>query len=400
MSYKLSCENYYEDDKYYWFSAMQWNGFYRVDKHTLTPEFLFSFPDEPLSQSRLYPHITKVDDWFVFAPVRGNHVVIYHEKSKEILSFPLKVCFENRTLQYNKRSKFSSVVSYEDNVYLFPSTYPSIVKLNLSTKTLTYLDDGIMQIEQLLPTSRNKVLKLYFGIGESKDNKVYLPIGCTNHVGIFHLDQDKLELHKIEGEIIAFHTLFFHEQDCFLTPRIGTELTAWNETTKESRTFSFLNTEQEQKERTAASVTFVHSNNLWNPSTQSSLYQLDRASGRIEKLSFIEEILPKHHEFPQISFIDMFCAKSHGDVFSFICGKNHDWYEVNLVTKEYSIKTIPADEVGQKVLSEKKEFYNESITADLDSYLEYLKTRQVPQEKNHRVETIGEIIFKATVPPL
>ncbi len=397
MKYKLSCRSLYEDEQYYWFSEMKFNGFYRVDKKTLVAELLFHFPDESLEQEHLYPYMKKINDWFVFAPQRGKNIVLYHEQTKELKTFPLKIFSGERKIKNINFAKFSSVVSYEHDIFFFPATYPAIVKLNLVTMSLSYLETATKKINAMVPEFRSSFQNTYFGIGQLKEDKVYLPLGCANHLGIYDIKTDQLELQEIEGETLAFYEAFLQGEDCILIPKIGSDLSIWNQNKKEVKTYPVFSAVEGHEIRTLVHSPLIHQNTLYfSPTVGSAMYQMDLETESVSEVSFMEDLLPKTHKFPHFSFWDMFCVRLDGDVLSFISGKTHDWYQVNLETQKFTVRTIQADGVGEKILSEKTGYFGENFSADLESYCEFLKSGQQVFSKKQSEETIGQKIFRST----
>lgn len=395
MAGKLSCQSLYEDENFYWFSEIQFNGFYQVDKKTLKPELLFRFPQESLEEIFLYPHILKVGEWFVFAPQRGNNIVLYQRQTKEVKVLPLKVFPEEGKIKYSAHEKFLSLDSDGNNVFFFPLTYPAIVKLELQTMTLTYQEEGMKAIQDIIPKERNRFFNLYFRTGAQKEGKVYLPLGCSKHLGIYDMKEEKLELVPIECNALAFHDIFLQGEDCYLTPRMGSDVVCWNIATRQSKTFPLLASVPEHKSTILVQNPFVYENSLYLcPWRDGGMYQMNLDTEEMGPVEFIQDLLPENHEFPHFSLTDMFCIRVEGDFLSFLSGKTHDWYRVNLKTKECSTWTVEADDEDDKIFTEKLCHFFEKPSGNLDSYLQFLKKGEFYKKKEMQEKTIGQRILE------
>lgn len=389
---KLSCQYFYEDDRFYWFSEMQFNGFYRVDKRTLEPELLFHFPKDPLEKTQLCILWGKTEEWFVFLPQKSQNIVLYHGNTKELKVFPLKNYRETRNVTYCINMKFTSVWSYENEIFFFPSTYPAIVKINLLDMTLTYLDQAVKKVDSLISKASKGFPNIYFALGDRKGDKIYLPLGKENQIGIYDLKTGELQLEEVNGKQALYNRLLFHGEDCYLLPRKGGDLLCWNHRTKEVEAISVVDNEV-----ALLGNPFVHQKNFYLIDYHElRVYRMDLDTKTVQTEEFFQEILPDKHIFPNITMENIASPKVQGDILTFISGKTHDWYEVNLLTKEFTIKIIEADHIGEKIMSEKIPFFIERRGVGLESYLDYLISGQYGTTKDKARQTIGQSILEAT----
>lgn len=395
MRYKLSCVKLYEDEDFYWFSEMQFNGFYKVDKKTLESELLFHFPEESLGAELLFQDIAKVGDWFVFSPLRAKNIVLYNEKTKEVKSLSLKnVDLENK-VKYIPSVKFSSLFVYDDSVFFVPFTYPAIVKLDMTACTLTYLESPIEQIEQVLAENRHPFLNFYFGLAIGAEDKIYLPVACGSYVAIFHMSTMHFALHPIRGTMLAFHNICKKGDLVYLGPRIGSDLSCWNEKTGDVETIT-LSLEENMDRSFVHSPFFYQDQLYYSAGLGSAMYLVDLQRRVAEEVTFVNDIFPKNYELPYTPLSNMFCVRQEENLVHFISGKTHDWYTVNLETKESSFVTIYADPVGQKIMSEKSLYLHENAEASLAVLCDYLMDEKYQKESKQLAETIGKTILDAT----
>jgi hypothetical protein len=79
----LSFEKLVEDGNVFWFTSIEHNGLYRIDKHFLKAEFMGSIPNEKAVAWRLYSSMTKHGGRLYFAPLATNEMAIYDIEKQE-----------------------------------------------------------------------------------------------------------------------------------------------------------------------------------------------------------------------------------------------------------------------------------------------------------------------------
>lgn len=406
MNYNLSCHDFYEDENNYWFSEFNFNGFYKVNKQTLKSELIFQFPNEELNKRGLFHCIEKVGHWFIFAPTWASKILLYNEISKEIKEFELKEYTENRKIKYENMPKFLEVIKYENSVFFIPSTYPAIIKLDLNTMELQYIENWINSIENILKEERKPYLNMYFAWITVNDNTIVMPLGCSNHVLLFNMINNSSELIEVKTKAIAFNSVIFDGNDYWFMPRVGGCITKWNMNSKESSCIE-IPIKEDEKEKGMFNQPIVYGNKLYISSTpNSSPYIINIKTGKIEKNTvIIENILNIKKKLSTFPAGDMLCVRLKGNKLQFINGRNFCWYFIDLDTEEVESFSIEADEVGKKTILEEiikqdifvAETSSQGIT-ELCNYInEFTDMRnELIVEEEAPKETIGSAILKAT----
>lgn len=408
LNYNLSCIDYYEDDNYYWFSELNFNGFYKVDKQTLKSELVFHFPNEDLDKGALFHCIEKIGDWFIFSPTLADRIVIYNEVTKDIKEFKLKEFNENRKIKYKNKNmpKFIEVVKYENAVFFIPFTYPSIVKLNLDSMELEYINDWIDDIDNILKDERKPYLNIYISRIITKDNIIVAPLSCSNHILLFNMITNSSELIEIKTNAVAFNSVAFDGNDYWFIPRVGGYITKWNMETQET-SYIEIEVNDLQKEQGLFHQPIIYRNKLYVSSTPNiSPYIIDIKTGDIKKNNvIIDKILNTKKELSTFPIADMFCTKLVGSKLNFISGRDFCWYSVDLDTDEVECRNIKADDVAKKILYDiavnkdvrVKEFKYQGIQELCNYVNEFADERNKERAKQSTAkETVGLAIIKAT----
>lgn len=119
-----------------WFAATNFNALFHIGQKENEVEFVFSFPDEDISQINLYLNIIRVGDELVFVPNRAKKIAIYNFKSNTVKQLSVN----NRNFKEHQMLSLYSGFKYGEDVYIFQRGSSSILRLNMNTKTIGLLD--------------------------------------------------------------------------------------------------------------------------------------------------------------------------------------------------------------------------------------------------------------------
>lgn len=395
MNCKLRCRKLYEDETYDWFSAMRFNGFYRVEKATEKAELLFHFPEENLEKENMFYDMVKVGDWFIFAPMTGKHIVLYHEKKKQVKTIPLKEEFIETLIKYAKEFKFISIAVVGTNVFFIPTLYPAIVKLDLKTMTLTYLEDWIAQVEVLPEFTKNASRKAYFFTSLVVDTQIYLPLVCSPHVIIMDGNTGAIKIEEVNGTVDGFKGIAFDGTNFWLTPSIGDCVTKWNPESKEVLSIQL----SERAQQTPLIYNpVIYQDTLYIPCGLDGIpFEINIKTGAFKESALLTTVSQVESELYDEKYADMFCISLKGNCLRFISGKNSDWYRMNLDTGEVSHEPVFIEEQGLNILKRKTLLYGEKRTFGLKEFVNLMNSQESSaKEKEKAKQTVGEAILKAT----
>ncbi|MCI9008362.1 MAG: hypothetical protein HFI13_09640 [Lachnospiraceae bacterium] len=93
----------------------------------------FIYLEEATCAKGAYYNLLRYMDYIVLVPTRSMTVLIYDVQNGKIHSIPLK-CGNNT------REKFNAYAVWEHYIYMFPISYPQIIRLNMEDMTLEYIN--------------------------------------------------------------------------------------------------------------------------------------------------------------------------------------------------------------------------------------------------------------------
>lgn len=184
----LTFENIYDDGQYFWFTELEYNGLFQLDKQSFQAKFMGTFPDEGFFWKRLYSSIVRCGTKLYFAPNSAKEIGCYDSETKIFTKTPVSVPDKDNHQPW-EFLKFSKVAVQEENIYLIPYHYPGILCYNTVTEKLSILDDWVDDIEKMRVNEWG-----YFLEFEIDKGRLILPCACADAVVIFDTATEKSKI--------------------------------------------------------------------------------------------------------------------------------------------------------------------------------------------------------------
>ncbi|HBA68296.1 MAG TPA: hypothetical protein DCZ40_02940 [Lachnospiraceae bacterium] len=175
-----------EKDGDLWFAASNRNGIYRIDGKTHEIIEKYRFEEEKNSEFMLYHDMEIYGKRIFLAPHKAEKIAVYDMDKRTMVYIGLKSVAEKYQNSYFSMQKFAHTFQDGEYVYMLGYTYPAIVKINVNTLEIIYIDKWAAEIAE----SPSKYISYgYFTMGNVKRNrKILLPMGCI--CGLLELDLD------------------------------------------------------------------------------------------------------------------------------------------------------------------------------------------------------------------
>lgn len=199
----LVFENFIQVDNDYWFTAFNLNGLFRLNHNTWKADFMGCFPAEK-DWRRLFFSISHYKNLLIFTPFSAEQIALYRMDDSEFISIPLQepeeltksknasLIDEDKFLNvpYSKYRKFLVCAIYNGYAFLFPCTYPAIVKIHLDTFEAEYLYEPITELRKIIKHSPS----YYFQKGFQQGNIIRLWFVAANAFVEFNMDTYQFEI--------------------------------------------------------------------------------------------------------------------------------------------------------------------------------------------------------------
>lgn len=181
-----------EDESNIWFLQNNKNGLFCMDKKLKKLKWI-PFLEESFCIPSLYLNMQKIDSKIVCVPHGANKIAVYDIKNKNTKY----VSFEKNRKRTNEvfmpYANFLYSFIYKRNVYMLGYSYPAILKYNIDTDNISYLDDWIDEVNKKIPENDMRGI---FGRGFVHINLdvILLPFACSNGLLKLNMKTDETEI--------------------------------------------------------------------------------------------------------------------------------------------------------------------------------------------------------------
>lgn len=208
-------------------SAHDSNSLFRVDMKTGECTFIRVFDDESIDGKRLHSAAVWIGDNIYFIPLTGDRISIFDTENKSIQSIPIPLPTSEKGAFYKKNHKFVRAVKNRNCLWLVPSTYPGVLRLDLQTNDVKVFDDWIsderymfmlglcVEKERFLIPSGNSNAMLIFDMEKE--------VGYIEHIGIN--SQGTIDMCKVDDTY-------------WLAPSYKGPIVSWNPLRKQVKEYS------------------------------------------------------------------------------------------------------------------------------------------------------------------
>lgn len=175
-----------------WFSALYFNGLFRINFLTKETEYIGEFPEK--KSDVIYRYIVACKEKLFFTPCQGDSIGVY-DRVKELIS-----CINIPQFILNKlgTDRFAFAFEFSDYIYMFGYNNSIIVRFDIKLNTFTEINVFGNCEEIKIFSSANYIL--------TDENKIYTFINGSTKVIEITLEDFSykiLKLYSVEGSFIS-----------------------------------------------------------------------------------------------------------------------------------------------------------------------------------------------------
>ena len=116
---------------YFWVSALEWNGYYKVNMETGKAEFLGTFENADLIADKLFDQVLAYEESVFFIPWFSNYLVKLNIKNLETIYYKLP---DSMLIEM---AKFRVAVIYEKKIFMFPHLSDNICIFDIEKESFS-----------------------------------------------------------------------------------------------------------------------------------------------------------------------------------------------------------------------------------------------------------------------
>lgn len=202
----------------FWFSSFLGNALLCCNNKGKI-KYVGKFPEENVNASKLYGDIKFYHNKLIFVPLGAQNIAIYDLSQKEFISIPL-TCKKNQTVGY-----FLSAIINNGYMYMFPSFYPGILKLNLENWNMELIDGWVKEVDRYIVSPEDAYFRSDF---VKRGNLIYLPF-CNAHAVLeLNLFNENIKIFNV-GET-GYSTIADDGTFLWMSPRNKGAIVHWDPT--------------------------------------------------------------------------------------------------------------------------------------------------------------------------
>lgn len=191
IRYKLRGLGYAEVGDDIWLANLYFNALIKINKSSGQIQLIEKFPNYDIYQGWLYSTVFHVDGYLVFIPNTSEEILVYHLKTQRFQSMVL----DGKKIG-TKKTYFVNAYVYNHYIYLFPTGAKCIVRYDVSTHSVKYLENRLSALIRTWPETRYCFYQQF----EVIDTKIYVPFLDLNAVAVFDLEDESVEIRHLEIE--------------------------------------------------------------------------------------------------------------------------------------------------------------------------------------------------------
>ena len=206
--YNIGFEDVYDDGEYLWFSAINFNGLFRIKKTDMSVEFINFFPDEPIDGKRLFGCVTESNGKLFFSPFSASSIAVYDISSGSFEKIEIDLRYERIST-----AKLYTSFSLNSKIYFIPCAYDAIICYNVENKKCLYYTDWMRFVD-----NNGEFQGQYFGKAVVYGNNIYLPMMNSKELLVLNTVSGKSTQIKDGFDKMDFICAIFKEQKIYLSP--------------------------------------------------------------------------------------------------------------------------------------------------------------------------------------
>lgn len=195
--------------------AMDINIVYTIDLKSGDIDLLYCIPEEDLFCARLVGAITVCGEKTIFIPYHAKKVWIYDNMNGEWKGIQLN--------HESCKAKFWNVHLHEKNIYMIPSKYPAIVRMNIDTYEIDEFTDCVTP-----NSNRQADYGYFFSNFVSENENLYLASCLDNHILTLHMQDMKYKWKEIGKKHNKYVGMTKAGGKIWLAPRRNTAIVEWD----------------------------------------------------------------------------------------------------------------------------------------------------------------------------
>ena len=215
VNVKLATYDFVKKGEHIYFCSFRHSKLFRFNLENKSCEMVGAFDDEV--NEDLYISVVEYEERIVFVPEKASRIAVYDMGKKSIDFITFEKPKGNHKERYENAILFSGGFSYGQYVYLLGFGYPGIIKIDMTTYDLVYINDWVGEVERHINEGDYYG---YFSCGVCiEKGTAIIPLGCMKGVIKIDLKTDATKVIEIDVPSRAVGGITYFNDSYFVVPR-------------------------------------------------------------------------------------------------------------------------------------------------------------------------------------
>ncbi len=221
---ELTFEDLYDDGNNLWFTAINFNALFKMDKQAWKAEYVGSFPEEEAYGSRLYGPITAYDGNLYFAPKFAQEIAEYSPRCNTFKKISIPEATGKPGIQDFSSPEYNEAVPYKTCLFFVGFSHPAIVRMDMTTGRLDIFSDWLEPLNRLISNPDGFYFKSVCVVGSC----IVAAALSANAVVIFDMDTCISNVFEVGSKKCRYSGICFDGTNYWLSPRYDGPIVKWN----------------------------------------------------------------------------------------------------------------------------------------------------------------------------
>lgn len=233
----------FDDGEELWFTSIEYNALFKMNKQTTKMEYVGSFPNEYWGVYRLYTSINEYEGMLFFTPCAAYEIGIYDKNNKQFKKVNIGLSKQDNDISKIKYGKkFISGFIYNDTLILIPCCYDKTVFYDILNDKLHMRDELFRHFYaeyKSFITSSDSQFYLCWYAKRINETEIIFDLHCNQNVAvIYNLATGEFKERKIGNPDRSFSLIECSGNHIYLYDEMADILVRWERYTDEVMEYS------------------------------------------------------------------------------------------------------------------------------------------------------------------
>lgn len=371
-----------EDGQNIWYLQNNKNGLYHFHKENGQLNWI-PFLEESFCTPSLYMSLQQIGSKIVCVPHGANKTAVYDRVTERVNYIPLLENSVKSNEYFMPYANFSNSFVHGSCIYMLGYYYPAILKYDVDTGRVEYLNDWLREIDAKIPFYDKRGFFGRGGIVYLNPDTVLLPLSCTNGLLKLNLQTDQTEVIWLESLHNGIFGISADEKQRIWMVGHGAheeDVVVWEYDSRKYRVIHIPDVRKEELFCPFYQPVMSEQKIYFIPLRENHIYSVIKNGDAAEVDVPLEQLLNIGDD-RESHLLKYYLLGYHDGILSIVRSHDMSWHKINLDTMEDQIKRFDDrefEDIYMETMSrhEKFETITYETTMPLEFFCRYLQMKK------------------------